>query len=126
MFRRAVHIITGEFLVTRKFSSSVLVALVAISRENMTNLHGDAVRKAHRGLGPLNLQTEISWQESRFQPIGPAQLEKAVSHPFYALYQIWWWVPDLAVCVIHISHPLCAHHAVTHPRSVGCDPLTEV
>lgn len=45
---------------------------------------------------------------------------------------ISWWGgegrggADLGTCVIHISHPLCAHHAVAHPRSVGCDPLIEV
>lgn len=85
VFRRAVHVITGEFLVPGKFSSSVLVALVAISRENMTNLHGDAVRKAHRGLGPLNLQAEISQQ-------GQPSLKRLVHIRFgvsNALYQIW-------------------------------------
>lgn len=154
VFRRAVHVITGEFLVPRKFPSSlanagVLVALVVMSRENMTNLHSDVVRKAHRGQGPFQSQTKISRQ--------PLSADQASLDPFLfcfnALFygpssvkcrcnfnESWRWcstpmrthessdggVPDLGSCVIHISHPLCAHHAVTHPRSAGCDPLIEV
>lgn len=165
-----LQIVTGEFLEKKKkkkvgpqkvFQWSCkhgcpacpCQALVALSRENMTNLHSNVVRKAHRGLGLLDLGRKYLSRKVAFSR--PSQsMSKRTFKVLFGVFvikvgrsirksvlindgidvQFWRGHVKLLTRRCLTSAPvsrtsavqLCAPHSFTHPCRVRRDPFVDL